>query len=345
MGALALSVMIHWVAAVGADEAGPRVYGPHRFLARSATREARESSGVAPSHFDPEVFWTHGDSGEARVHAFRLSAEDRGRGLAADLGSIRFRGQKFEDCEDLAAGPEQTLYLFDGGNNPPCGRTNKRIFRFKEPKVDWTRPARKMNLALESLRFEYPAADRPDRPAMRDDERYDAECLLVHPATGDLYVVTKRDSRDRPAARVYRLPGAGVRWNGPEVYVLRFVADLSGVIGGRTVAGMVTGGAVSPDGRRVVLRTYLTAYEFAVPAGRPFEEVFAQKPRAISLLGEPQGEAVCYAANGDLILTSEATPRDPRFPIYLVPCLTGQATPAARPATRPEHAAPEAKGG
>lgn len=307
-----------------AAAAAERVYGPHNFLARSQSEEIRESSGIAPSHFDPDVFWTCNDSGaHPRVYALRLSADDRRRQTAADLGYLELRAARCTDWEDLAAGPGHSLYVFDGGNNSPCGRTDTRILRFREPEIDFTRSRIARSVPFESLRFDYPDPASPGRPARRSEDRYDAECLLVHPVTGDLYVVTKRDSRGRAVARVYRLAAASIRWNAKSVHVLEFVTDLS-----KVVPSMVTGGAAARDGRRIVLRNYLAAYEFTLPEGRAFDTIFQEKPQVIYLLGEPQGEAICYAANGDLITSSEAIVMGPRFPIFIVPLST-------RPASAP----------
>lgn|GEM_PF-1145129 len=310
-----------------AVETGPqRAYGPHAFLARSKSDQIRESSGIAPSHFDPDVFWTCNDSDQRpRVYALRLSAADRQRRVAADLGYVELRGARCSDWEDMAPGPGHTLYVFDGGNNPPCRRADTRILRFAEPRVDWTQGPIRQEVRVEFIHFDYPDPARPGQPAGNPSGRYDAECLLVHPESGDLYIVTKRDVRNQVMARVYRLPGDSIRWNSRSVHVLEFVTDLS-----KVVPGMVTGGAVAPDGRRIVLRTYLAAYEFTLPPGRPFETIFQEKPQAISLLGEPQGEAICYARNGDLITTSEAIVLGPRFPIFITPVATQPASAPAR---------------
>lgn len=319
---------------LGQNQTSSAAYGPHRLLARSATEDVKESSGVARSRLNPDVYWTLNDSGKPRIYAFRLSADDRRQAVAADLGWIELQGGKFQDCEDLAAGPDQMLYLFDGGDNPPCRRGDKRILRLKEPKLDERSSKDRPRIRAESIRFEYPAPDRRDRPALANDQRYDAECLLVHPASSDLYIVTKRNHRDKATARVYRLRAAALRWDTPAVYILEFVTDISPVIGGYSTASMITGGSISDDGRRVVLRTYAAAYEFHVPEGKPLEAAFEAKPLVVSLLGEPQGEGVCYSAAGDLILTSETPIGGPRFPIYVVPA-QGLPTPAPATASAP----------
>jgi hypothetical protein len=71
---------------------------------------------------------------------------------------------------------------------------------------------------------------------------------------------------------------------------------------------MITGGAVSPDGRWVVLRTYADAFEFDVPGGDLVRAVTSGTPRAMPLPDEPQGESITYSPDGTALLTvSEAT--------------------------------------
>jgi hypothetical protein len=53
-----------------------------------------------------------------------------------------------------------------------------------------------------------------------------------------------------------------------------------------------------------VLRTYLDAYVYAVPADGDLVAALKTAPRRINLPAQPQGEAVAFAANGDSILLS-----------------------------------------
>jgi hypothetical protein len=323
---LAVRLRLAWLLAMGLSGcSGDAALGqwlerltPRRPVAQSETDQVPESSGVVASRVNADLFWTHNDSGRypPRVYAFRLSAEDRRRGIARDLGYVELAGATLVDWEDIAAGPDDTIYVFDGGDNPPCKRSDKRIYRFREPKIDPNGPPAALEVPAQSIRFEYPSRDDPDQPAGKKSERYDAECLLVHPATGDMHVITKRDTEKKAVARVYGLSAARLDWDSDRIHVLRFVGDI-----GDRIPAMVTGGDLHPDGRRVVIRTYTTAYEFQLPDGQPFEAIFEQRPRTYSLLGEPQGEAICYTLDGDaLVTTAEVRHLGlQQFPIYLIP--------------------------
>jgi hypothetical protein len=125
--------------------------------------------------------------------------------------------------------------------------------------------------------------------------------MWVHHASGDIYIVTKRDTLSAPTARVYRLPAGAISWNSEAVHVLEFVTDLSEII-----KAMPTGADIDQSGRRVVIRDYLKAYEFRLPDGAASDSLFEYSPMTVSLLIEPQGEAICYSSDGrDLITTSE----------------------------------------
>jgi len=299
------------------------IYGAERFVADAETPLVPESSGVIASRLQADLYWTHNDSGMShpRVYAFRLSAADRKRRLAKHLGYVELEGASCVDWEDIAAGPDGTIYILDGGDNPPCCRSNKRIYRFKEPAVDSNGPPVALHVRCESCFFEYPDARDAARPAMQNNDRYDAECLIVHPMTGDIYIVTKRDSRQKPIARVFKLAAVDIAWNTNRGHILKFVADISD-----RVPHMITAGDIDVAGERVLIRNYFGFYEFILPKGQRFETIFQQQPvmqfltlEAVQLL---QGEGICYARDGrDLVITTEARRgvSDRRFKVFTVP--------------------------
>src|SRR5947209_7286121 len=73
-----------------------------------------ESSGLALSTWDPTLVWTHNDSGDT-ARLFALAAPRNGR--CATAGVAQLRGVDAFDAEDLAPGPNHTLWLGDIGDN------------------------------------------------------------------------------------------------------------------------------------------------------------------------------------------------------------------------------------
>jgi hypothetical protein len=116
---------------------------------------------------------------------------------------------------------------------------------------------------------------------------HNAETLLANPAKPELWILTKQLAH----GSLYRLP---VPLRTGEVNVARKI---------RREGGLVTDGAVSPDGRRYVVRDYDDAYIYAgLPPGR----LIATVPLPFQL----QGEAITWAPDGrSLLITSERDKR------------------------------------
>lgn len=262
-------------------------YDKPQVVGEIESKEIKESSGLAASPCQKDLFWTHNDSGdEAFIYALNTKGEK--------LGTFRVPGAENVDWEDIAAyrdkGGRCFLYIGDTGNNTRI-RDTFTVYRIAEPvvsaedeKSSQRRPQRTER--AEVIRFEYP------------DLRRDAETLMVNPQTGDIYIISKRLS---DSAGVYKL-AAG--------YSLEKTNRLE-KIGDFTVPaipnGMLTGGDISPDGRRVVICDYFSAYEITLPEkAKNFDQIWKQKPLIVELGERKQGEAVCYSSDGRAIFaTSE----------------------------------------
>ena len=259
-------------------------------LATLEDRRIDESSGLVASRRSPGLFWTHNDSGDGPfVYAFDRAGRRR--------GTWRVEGAKARDWEDIAAGPgpepgRAYLYAGDIGDNEER-REFVTVYRFPEPEVTdadaaSTQEKPRATAPAEAIRLKYP------------DGAHNAEALLVHPTTGDLYVVTKGVD----AAGVYKLPAP---FDASAVNTLARVATLRGP---SFFGALVTGGDISPDGRRVALCDYASGYELTLPEGsKGFDDVWRQKPTLVPLGVRRQGESVCYRLDGAALLaTSEGAP-------------------------------------
>ena len=261
----------------------------------------RESSGVVASRRNAGLFWTHNDSGDGPyLYAFDRRGSKRGVWLVSGAEAL--------DWEDIAAGPgpEQGrtyLYIGDIGDNDRA-RAQVLVYRVAEPEAapedaGSSKKAPRPTEAAEAIRLKYP------------DGKHDAEALMVHPLTGDLYIVTKEAGS---TAGVYKLSAP---YTSASVNTLQRVGEvrLPGLFG-----GLITGGDISPDGTRVVLCDYLNAYELSLPtAPAPaaaaaaavvgFDTVWKQTPLLIELGPRAQGEAICYGIDGaSVYATSEKKP-------------------------------------
>jgi hypothetical protein len=261
------------------DEQISKVYGKAKIIGTIDSNEITESSGITASRCSENVYWTHNDSGG---DAFLFAVNEKGK----KLGTWKVTDAKNTDWEDIAAFKDEKgkcfLYVGEIGNNNRT-RSEMTIYKVAEPKVsdsdkDSSIKKPSKTESAEAIKFSYP------------DGNYDSETLMIHPKTGDIYVLTKS------------LVGAS------EVFKIgkktEKIADFSVPA---LPNGFLTGGEVSPDGKRVILCDYFNAYEIVLPKeAKNFDEIWKEKPLVIELGERKQGEAICYTADGKgIIATSE----------------------------------------
>jgi hypothetical protein len=76
--------------------------------------------------------------------------------------------------------------------------------------------------------------------------------------------------------------------------------------------GVITGGGVSPDGRRVALCDYFQGYELVLPAGsNNFNDIWKQKMVGFDLGKRKQGESIAYRDDGKALLATSEGKRTP----------------------------------
>ena len=275
----------------GAKAACPE-FLPGQSLGTLESSMIDEASGMAGSRDNPGVLWMHNDSGDsARVFATDIHG--------THLGVYNLSGTGAYDWEDMAVGPgpvanQSYLYLGDIGDNNAV-RSTMQVHRVAEPTVspDQT-PVNETIYGVETFTLAYPDGAR------------DAETLLVDPVNGDLYVVSKRETR----SRVYRAPCP-----------LSTSGTITMEYKGELPWGWATGGDISPAGDEIIIRGYFTASLWQRPLGTNLWEAFSQTPCSIPLVVEPQGESICFDATGlDYFTVSEGTSQ----PVYYFERISGR---------------------
>jgi hypothetical protein len=268
----------------GEFDRGASPFGPPSRVGRIASPEVVESSGLAVSKCQQNVFWTHNDSGDgAFVYAFA--------GDGKHLGTWKVTGAVNMDWEDMASTEEGGgcyLYIADIGDNGKK-RGEGTIYRVTEPAV--------MPNAAASSRRSPMATDAAEVLNFTYESKYDAETLAVNPNTGDIYVLTKR--REGPAA-VYKIK--------PQFGPQPVAAEKVGEVRVPSIPdGLLTGGDISPDGTRVALCDYVAGYELTLPPGAQyFDEIWKQAPAYVDLGEREVGESIAYSPDGNsLFATSE----------------------------------------
>ncbi|RKH89906.1 cell wall anchor protein [Corallococcus sp. AB045] len=246
-----------------------------------------EPSGIAASRLTPGVLYAHNEDTTAIV---AISTAD-----ASTQGTFTVSNVTPADWEDVATGPcpaGQCIYMGDIGRssaNFPTPPSTFAVYRIPEPDIGAGQTSG--NLTAEAFPFQY-----PDTPK-------DAETIMVHPTTGDIYIVTKSYSG---ASKVYKfpqpLPTPGT------MSTLVFVANLPLPTTTDTNYGAATSGAIHPCANRFLLRTYRKVYEFRAATGAAFETAFAATPVSLTDTVEGQGEAIEYDPTGTAYYTMSESP-------------------------------------
>ena len=268
------------VAALAGSPQAENPLKPHHYSAGVAfcsiiDKQINESSGIAASNAFPGTYYTHNDSGDtARFFRFDKSG--------AILSVQSLKGVKATDWEGMATarlGGKSYVYLGDIGDNNAV-RNSIQVYRCQESTLGSISN-------FDSYTISYPDGAR------------DAETLMVHPKSGDIWIVSKVASGK---SRVYFLPRP--RKSGS--FTLKFVGEVR--VGDPVPFGeRVTDGAISHDGRFVALRTYTAIVEFAV--GSDFSKWYLGSSARVSPPFMTQAEAITYSKDDEaLLVTSEGNP-------------------------------------
>ncbi|MEJ3743505.1 hypothetical protein WEI85_09480 [Actinomycetes bacterium KLBMP 9797] len=220
------------------------------------------------------------DSSEAanRKRVFYLSKQ------CAVTKNVQYSGGGPRDTEDLAVSPDRkTLWIADIGDNATSAERRTSVALWSMPIGGAQRPT--------IHRLSYP------------DGKHDAEALLIG-ANNIPVIITKTGGK----AGLYS-PAQALTANNETPVPMKKVGEVTlpktttesplGAVGRL----MVTGAASSPDGSKVVLRTYADAFEYDVAGGDVVKALTSGTPRATALDSDAFGEAIAYTADGRAFLT------------------------------------------
>lgn len=227
-----------------------------------------EISGLAFSKNHPDRIYVHTDSG-GEVAVFIVDSHGK------EIGKIRLEGVENRDWEDIAVGPgpggKSYVYVAEIGDNLGVHQS-VQIFRFPEP--DKFRG--EGSVKPEVLTFTYPAG------AM------DAESLFVDPITGDLFVISKRDSQNT----VFRLKSGDF---GKSAVVAEEM--------GKLPFSSSTAADISQDGSKILIKNYFKVYHWERKSGESVAEALSRTPKELPYVPEPQGEAIGFQPDGKAYFT------------------------------------------
>jgi len=215
-----------------------------------------EASGIADSKKNQGYLWVEEDGGNP-AQLYLLSHK------GSLYKKVFIKGSTNRDWEDMALSNGK-IYIAETGDNAQ-GYTNYAFYVFPEPNRDADTVYN-----FEKISFRYP------------DGSHDAEAFLVEPSSGNIYVITKRDS----LSGVYKLSAP---FNTPNTQTAEFTGQLK--------FNGVTSAAISSDGKEIILKTYTSLFYYKLHDGETIESIFKKDAVKIPYELEPQGEAVCFASD------------------------------------------------
>lgn len=256
-------------------------YGKPMVSGKLESPDLNEASGIAASKCQPDVFWTHNDSGDASL-IYAIDSVGKHLGVW-DIGGAANRD--WEDIATIKSDGRCSLLIGEIGDNE---HKHERIaiYRVEEPAVSNESVSSTSKVPLSGAKADVTYVNYPN-------EKHDAEALLAHPENGEVYLLTKSN---KTPSHVYKFTP---RFEG-ESQTLTKVGEI-------TVPaipnGSVTGGDISSDGRRVVLCDYFAGYELQLPdSSASFDAIWKQRPQRIDLGERAIGEAVGYSADGSFVI-------------------------------------------
>lgn len=217
-----------------------------------------ESSGLAASRLHPGIYWTHNDSGDGPY----IYAVDSATGKTVARITLKGVGTP-RDVEAISIGPGNQIYVGDIGDNLDGSWPYVWIYKLPEPKklVDQT-------VRATQYVVKYANGAR------------NAESLAVHPKTGRVYIIDKKED----GGHLYEGP-ATLSASGTNVF--RPVA---------TVDLWATDAAFSPDGRQLAVRGYFGGIYYDWNGG-----AIKRKGR-LDVPLQKQGESVTYSPDGTRLM-------------------------------------------
>ncbi|MDT0613773.1 WD40 repeat domain-containing protein [Streptomyces lancefieldiae] len=216
-----------------------------------------ESSGLAASRLHPGIYWTHNDqdNGPYLYAVDGATGETVARVALSGVGTPR-------DVEAISIGPDDRIYVGDIGDN--LGGTWPHVWIYELPE-----PKELKDQTVKAAQYVVKYADGAR----------DAESMAVHPKTGRVYIIDKKED----GGHLYEGP-AKLSTSGTNVFRPTAPVDL-----------WATDAAFSPDGEQLAVRGYLGGIWYAWNGGK-----IERKGRISVPLG--QGESVTYTADGAKLL-------------------------------------------
>ncbi len=273
-------------------------------------KQLDEISGIAASHQYEDMYYVHNDSGgESKLYFID------GKGKTKAILSLS--GISNRDWEDIAVGPgpHPTNYVYIGeiGDNQAkypnycLYRLMEHSWTFGEAQLDFKDSTGRVIAKYRSQKSYWKFFSDMSRVEPVDslgfiyeDGPKDCETLMIDPANGDVYLVSKREDK----VGVYQIKAP---LSTDSLNVAKRILSLD--------FALAVGGDISPQRDKIIIKTYNRVYQWRIAPGQSIAEALSGAYETLPYKVEPQGEAICYSADGKSYLT--LSERDKKKPLYL----------------------------
>lgn len=236
-----------------------------------------EASGMAMSIINKDKFWTHNDSGDkARIFLVNTAAQYQ--------MTINIRNATNRDWEDIAVAVDpkdgqSKIYIGDIGDND-AKYEYRAIYILAEPTV-----TENVDITMDyQQKIIYKYEDGPR----------DAETLMVDPLTGDIYIVSKRETN----VHLYQI---AYPFNTNDTIIAKKIMVLPFT--------QIVAGDISSDGKEILLKNYQKVWYWSRKEGTTIATTLSHKPFETTYMQEPQGESICWSTDAKAFFTiSEESP-------------------------------------
>jgi len=232
-------------------------------LGTNKNGKLEEASGLVESIKQPSYFWTHNDSGNPGA-IFLIDNK------AATKKVFKLTNVKNRDWEDITigSGPKPNtsyLYIGDIGDNQ-AKHALKYIYRIEEPSIDDNEEVTDVDKLIVKL----------------EDGSRDSETIMFDPQTKNLYIVSKREAMVMLYEISYPFEA--------DTLIAKKVATLPFTL--------IDGGAISPDGKEVLLRNYTDIFYWKKKGNESIIDLLQTPAMELPYDPEPQGEAIAWSRDG-----------------------------------------------
>lgn len=234
-------------------------------------KKVKEVSGVTLHN---NLIWCIQDSGNSNeVFGFDNSGKI--------IEQIKVENASNIDWEDITSDKKGNLYIGDFGNND---NNRKDLAIYKLAVSDYSKVA-------EKITFYY--SEQRDFPAKKKDKLYDCEAFLLY--QNHFYLFTKNRSKGFDGTSlIYKIPAVAGNHVAKLVGKIKTCSNYNSCV--------ITGAAISPDEKKVVLLSHDRIWLLENYKGDNFS---AGTMKELELNHYSQKEGVCFKNNETLLIADE----------------------------------------